>query len=105
MRYRPANGTEGESFVGRWCALCACDEVANGSAALDEGQTCPILNDSYACKEGVMQWVQDDGHAEPHCTAFVEHTGQGWVDPFEAERDRVRYEALPRDPTTGRPTI
>ena len=103
--YRPANGTDGMDFVARWCANCACDEVANGRD--EDGKTCPILNNSFALPETHVDYppelIEDDKGCR--CTAFVEHTGQGWVDPHQAARARAAYDALPRDPATGRPVI
>ena len=105
--YRPANGSEGESFIAKHCAGCACDENTDDPFN-DEGKTCPILDKTVALKiddEGYpAQWVYAaDGL--PTCTAFVADTGQGWVDPYQVEKDSQRYAALVRDPATGRPVI
>ena len=66
---------------------------------------CPILASALW---GVQpaQWVQDVP-GSPSCTAFVERRpGETAIlDPFQAEADRARYDALPRDPVTGRPVI
>ena len=55
--YRPANGTEGMDFMGRWCSRCTGD--AN--------EDCPILAASF-CGE-VPQWRYE--HGEPACTDFA----------------------------------
>lgn len=101
--YRPANGTEGEAFEARFCRRCACDDIE----ALMEGRAdgCPILADAYAGQQP-RQWVQDvpDG---PTCTAFAERIPgvEELLNPYQAERDLERYNALPRDPVSGRPVI
>lgn len=104
--YRPANGTEGDQFIGQHCANCACDE--NTESADEDGKNCPILDLTFALKiddaEYPSQWIYGaDGL--PVCTAFVADVGQGWVDPRAVEDDAKRYAALPRDPATGRPVI
>jgi hypothetical protein len=101
--YRPANGSEGMDFEARFCALCACD-----SDDLEAEDGCPILADVYASKitdeDYPPQWVEDaDG---PRCTAFTPRvSGEPIKDPYAVEKARTAYDALPRDPVTGRPVI
>ncbi len=105
--YRPANGTEGEEFEAKFCRRCGCDDL---DAVIDDprgSNGCPILASAYAGAQP-SQWVQDvPGIDGPICRAFVErHEGQeGLVNPYQAEQDLERYNALPRDPETGRPVI
>lgn len=103
--YRPANGTEGEAFADRLCRRCACDSE---EALLDMSHDgCPLLADALAGAQP-SQWVQDvPGIEGPTCKAFVERQeGETIIlDPYQAERDLERYNALPRDPETGRPVI
>ena len=101
--YRPANGFEGIEFAARFCARCACD-----AEDLEEEDGCPIAADSMAYSVGddgyPEQWVQDE--QGPRCTAFVERVpGEPRKDPFAVEKVRAAYQALPRDPLTGRPVI
>ncbi len=98
--YLPANGIEGIDFQVAWCARCACDQL---DLSTGEGAQCPILDDSYSGKQP-PEWVQRAGE-RPVCTAFVEDVGQGAVDPYAVQKDQARYDALPRDPVTGRPVI
>lgn len=72
-----------------------------------ESDGCPILADALAGGQP-SQWVQDAAGADgPTCRAFVERQeGQeGLVNPYQAEQDLERYNALPRDPESGRPVI
>lgn len=101
--YRPANGIEGIEFMARFCANCACD-----AEDLDEEDGCPIAADAFAFdikEDGYpKQWVEDA--AGPRCTAFIERIpGEPRKDPFAVQRAQAAYEALPRDPVTGRPVI
>lgn len=100
-QYTPSNGTEGREFEAKWCGRCACDE--KGDLGDEDLRLCPILGDAYAGLKPA-QWVQDVPGG-PLCTAFIEDVGQGVCDPFQIVRDRARYDALPRDPITGRPVI
>lgn len=101
--YRPANGTEGEEFEAKFCRRCACDDEA---AVMERGEAgCPILADALAGAQP-SQWVQDVP-AGPKCTAFVERREgvDELLNPYQAEQDLERYNALPRDPESGRPVI
>lgn len=100
MQYTPSNGSEGDAFESKFCRRCACDD---DDAVMDgESTGCPILSNALAGGKP-SQWVQD--HDGPRCTAFVERTGPGVLDPYRAAADRARYDAMPRDPVTGRPVI
>ena len=83
------------------CRLCACDD--EDAVMQGEIDGCPILADALAGGKP-SQWVQDVPGG-PLCTAFVERTGPGILNPYQAAQDRARYDALPRDPATGRPVI
>lgn len=82
--YRPSNGTEGEIFMGQWCAKCALDchgknppdlpmeQSGSGEGSLiliwgDDEPLCEILGQAMA-GGSPGEWVQDD--AGPRCTAF-----------------------------------
>ena len=100
MQYKPSNGTEGWAFDAGHCRKCACDDI--DAVIYGESDGCPILAQALA-GGAPSQWVQD--HNGSRCTAFVKRTGPGIVDPYQDERDRARYDAMPRDPVTGRPVI
>ena len=67
--YRPSNGTEGECFMGRWCAGCARDAYGDASFAPGEGEQCEILANAMAGAQP-PEWIADD--RGPRCTAFVD---------------------------------
>jgi len=71
--YRPSNGTEGEGFIGIWCAACA----------RDVGHNCSILARTLMHDvddpEYPKEWVEDN--IGPRCTAFV---------PLSALTDRAK---------------
>lgn len=62
-KYRPSNGTEGESFIGRWCARCT----------KDANQDCEILGATMMFDvdddEYPAEW-QYGRNGHPKCTAF-----------------------------------
>lgn len=105
--YRPSNGTEGEAFMQRFCARCVCEPDD-----IEQHDGCPIIAATMALSrddpEYPKEWVQrvDNGHHT--CTAFEERP-LGWdgapTDPYAAARKQAAYDALPRDPSTGRPLI
>ena len=99
--YTPSNGDEGREFEAKWCRRCWCDD--EDAVALGEADGCRILADALA-GQNPRQWVQDVPGG-PLCTAFVERRGEGILNPHQAEQDKARYDALPRDPATGRPVI
>lgn len=98
--YLPSNGIEGCEFEVRWCARCACDTY---DVITEESVQCPILGKAYA-GEQPAEWSEAPP-VEPVCSAFVENVGQGPVDPHAVQKHQARYDALPRDPATGRPVI
>lgn len=57
--YRPANGTEGDIFMSRWCDQCQFET--------DETD-CNILTLTY-CTDSVPEWIYQDN--KPLCTAFM----------------------------------
>ncbi len=74
QQYKPSNGTEGECFIGAWCANCARDKVMNGEADEadafeDETLHCEILGASF---RGEAQEWQYGADGQPVCTAFVQ---------------------------------
>lgn len=64
--YQPANGTEGEIFMGRHCYCCTRDS---------EGSPCDILTATMIFDrddpEYPKEWVYTD-RGQPTCTAFDE---------------------------------
>lgn len=101
--WRPANGIEGCDFAAVWCARCACD-----AEDLEEDDGCPIAAAAFAFDvkdDGYpRQWIEDE--SGPRCTAFIERIpGEPRKDPYAIEKARAAYDALPRDPVTGRPLI
>jgi hypothetical protein len=70
--YRPSNGTEGECFMARWCAVCRHDRGSRDESLELDG--CNILAMTMAvCSandpDHPKEWrYGDDGH--PVCTAF-----------------------------------
>lgn len=102
--YRPANGTEGDDFHSEWCANCQCDDLDDDS----DGQPCPILGMALGTDIGEdgypPEWIYDP-EGEPVCTAFLLRDGPGWADPYAKREAQRRYDALARDPVTGRPVI
>lgn len=74
--YMPANGTEFDSFYGRWCARCANDDP--------DGDPCELIGRSM-CGEQPAEWTWKGG--QPSCSAFF---------PFEPGRAKPE----PRCPET-----
>ncbi len=65
-KYRPANGTEGDVFMERFCFQCKNDDYP-------EGDGCRILANTFAFdvddERYPSEWIYDkDG--KPVCTAF-----------------------------------
>lgn len=70
--YRPPNGTEGECFMGKWCAHCVLDAYPEddpyGLGSEAEFPTCEILGNAMAGFQP-DEWVYGrDGI--PRCLAF-----------------------------------
>lgn len=105
--YRPSNGTEGEVFMGQFCARCACEP-----RSLEEHDGCPIIAATMALRdddpEYPREWVERVSDGMRTCTAFIERP-MGWdgvpTDPRAVQKAQAAYDALPRDPATGRPVI
>lgn len=64
-KYRPSNGTEGESFMEDFCYRCAKDS---------ERKPCAILGRALCFGENdpdyPTEWIEEGGEAK--CTAFVD---------------------------------
>lgn len=65
--YRPSNGTEGEIFMGKWCASCALDCYGKGYLENEGEPNCEILADALA-GGNPREWISDA--RGPRCTAF-----------------------------------
>ncbi|MDF3821679.1 hypothetical protein P3G55_17375 [Leptospira sp. 96542] len=69
--YRPSNGSEGELFMGAWCAACQRDKAFREGEQLDgcdDNEVCAIIGASF--RGEAKEWVYGaDG--QPKCTAFV----------------------------------
>lgn len=101
--YLPANGSEGEEFEDRFCRRCQFD--VENLLDLEEIDGCEILADAQAGSGAPPEWVEN-ASGDGVCTAFRERTEPGvWPNARAASADAKRYDALPRDPTTGRPVI
>lgn len=74
--YRPSNGTEGDAFMGAWCARCERDAARRRDPDNNDG--CRIIVLSMALKisdaEYPKEWVRDENG--PQCTAFNAVTGR-----------------------------
>lgn len=103
--FQPSNGDEGERFSGAWCANCTKDNLDYETF---EGG-CPIIAYTMALKIGdpdyPKEWIYD-AEGQPQCTAFDERLEAGERETREARAVAQKaYDALPRDPVTGRPVI
>lgn len=92
-KFRPSNGTEGDSFTAKFCANCGCDVVMNGKKTIDEaldGELCPILGETmmYTVESGDYPeaWIEDEEGAR--CTAFSPMLGTAVRD--EMTRDMFK---------------
>ncbi|WP_370171821.1 hypothetical protein [Sphingobium abikonense] len=72
--YRPANGSEGADFIGRWCGRCTRDD--DGRCSIVAASMIFQLTDS----EYPSEW-RTNGASGPHCTAFEP------ADPYEQPFD------------------
>ena len=76
-KYRPSNGTEGDSFLHRWCIRCERDKSLCSDKDFDdsdEGERCEILNRTFLHDvdhpEYPTEW-QYGKDGQPICAAFV----------------------------------
>lgn len=72
-QWEPSNGTEGSTFMARWCSRCSRDKAMREGADFDEcddNELCSILADSAVGK--AVEW-RELPSGETICTAFVEH--------------------------------
>lgn len=74
--YQPANGTEGEWFIGKWCCQCERDKSLSEGLPIeecDDDQKCDIVFRSMTYNkdepEYPNEWRIQNGR--PVCTAFV----------------------------------
>ncbi len=77
-KYRPSNGTEGDSFFAHWCFKCQRDKAMREGADIDEcddNERCDIIANTMAYdvedSEYPIEW-QYDNNGEHCCTAFIE---------------------------------
>jgi len=67
-KYRPSNGTEGDSFIEEWCERCQHEDVENEIL-------CPILTATYAYyvddPNYPGQWCYD-ANGRPVCPSYKE---------------------------------
>lgn len=71
--YRPSNGTEGEIFMGAWCANCAhdSDDTEFGCMVQLRALAYSITDPEYPC-----EW-QYNANGNPQCTAFTRAGSDG----------------------------
>ncbi|MEE9222995.1 MAG: hypothetical protein V3V40_06020 [Nitrosomonadaceae bacterium] len=76
-KYRPCNGSEGESFMEDWCFQCARDKHLSEGKYYDEcsdDEVCGIVAITMAYDEEddeyPPEWTYDD-RGKPCCTAFL----------------------------------
>lgn len=97
--YRPCNGTEGDYFMGNWCANCERDYGMSRGLPLeecDEDQVCDIIARTFGLHEDDPKYPTEwqfgkDG--QPCCTAFVE-VGQ----PIPPPRDELTADMFAEAP-------
>lgn len=71
-KYRPSNGTEGESFMADFCAKCERDRAHQESGGEADGCTIIARTMAYGVDEAEypVEWIRDETEG-PKCTAFV----------------------------------
>ncbi len=81
--YRPSNGTEGEIFMGQWCARCQHDDYHDG------GDGCPIIGNTMALAvdhpDYPKEW-REEGPQGPRCTNFL---AEGAEPPIPVHPDQM----------------
>lgn len=85
--YRPSNGTEGEIFMGQWCARCLRDKERREGDAF---AGCDIITMTMAFDidhpSYPKAWVQDDD-GQPSCLEFTaEDESDQPLDPLAVVR-------------------
>lgn len=82
--YRPCNGSEGEWFMGQWCARCILDAYGTDDDEDPSAPTCEILGNALAGLEP-DEWIYGrDGN--PRCTAFQDSPPDPFFgSPFEKD--------------------
>jgi len=74
--YQPANGSEGDMFMRRWCADCRADAAHRGDP--DSADGCPIIAATMALDpddpDYPAEW-QYSPRGQPICTAFEAKDG------------------------------
>lgn len=81
--YRPSNGTEGECFMGKWCAHCILDAYGTDDDEDPNAPTCSILCNALA---GLQpdEWIEDS--KGPRCLAFADRPPDPfWGSPFDPD--------------------
>jgi len=76
--YSPSNSSEGEWFMGQWCAGCSRDSYPAWDDHDGDDRRCPILGNGLAGLDPV-EWVQDA--KGPRCTGFTEDPRTPVFDP------------------------
>lgn len=77
--YRPANGTEGDFFMERFCYRCKRDEKFQKTMDAEDGCTIIAASMMFEPKESgyPKEWIADDacGLENPRCTALEKIEG------------------------------
>ena len=82
--YRPSNGTEGLSFMERFCYACERDAKYRETELGED--SCPIASEA-TLGGGAKEWSYD-AKGEPTCTAFEPEVSE------EVRREREERAAL-----------
>jgi hypothetical protein len=74
-KYRPSNGTEGDSFISHFCCNCARSDHNQPQSDDDADVGCEILGDTFMLDVDdpayPPQWIEDE--SGPRCTAFIQN--------------------------------
>ena len=75
-KYRPSNGSEGDSFIAEWCVNCARYETDEDDLTA-EFDYCGILGDTFIYadddKKYPEEWTYDE-NGKPCCTAYIHNS-------------------------------
>jgi hypothetical protein len=63
--YRPANGSEGDWFMGKFCEKCSHFSSEGFCQIIDASMAFEIEDEDYP-----KEWIQDDDYKNPRCTKF-----------------------------------